>query len=151
MIFGRRSWKTWANTKRDVWANTRQREQYMGTVHLFIGTGRSLWEITFMPFTNNYNHNTRYHGPIGHFIFKSVHLVVCYEALWLAASALLLCRSSEGVYSYGTFGDEADPQQYLSGSIQYHELIMYLHYQWSMKHDHQSKHVLVYKNHYYPT
>jgi hypothetical protein len=47
----------------------------------------------------------------------------------LVASALLLCRSSEGVYSYGTFGDEADPQQYLSGSIQYHELIMYLHYQ----------------------
>jgi hypothetical protein len=64
-----------------------------------------------MPFTNDYNHNTSYHGPIGHFIFKSVHLEVRYEALRLIASALLLCRSSEGVYSYGTFGDEADPQQ----------------------------------------
>jgi hypothetical protein len=64
-----------------------------------------------MPFTNDYNHNTSYHGPIGHFIFKSVHLVVCYEALLLAALALLLCQSSEGVYSYGTLGDEADPQQ----------------------------------------
>jgi hypothetical protein len=64
-----------------------------------------------MPFTNDYNHNTSYHGPIGHFIFKSVHLEVRYEALRLIASALLLCRSSEGVSSYGTFGNEADPQQ----------------------------------------
>jgi hypothetical protein len=29
--------------------NTSQREQYGGTVHLFIGTGRSLCKITFMP------------------------------------------------------------------------------------------------------
>jgi hypothetical protein len=63
-----------------------------------------------MPFINDYNHNTSYHGPIGHFIFKSVHLEVRYEALWLIASAL--CQSSEGVSSYGTFSDEADPQQY---------------------------------------
>jgi hypothetical protein len=32
--------------KCDAWASTRQREQYGGIVHLFIGTGRSLWEIT---------------------------------------------------------------------------------------------------------
>ena len=37
--------------KRDARVNTSQREQYDVTVHLFIGTGRSLWEITFMPFT----------------------------------------------------------------------------------------------------
>jgi hypothetical protein len=37
--------------KRDAKMNTSQREQYEGTVHLFIGTGRSLWEITIMPFT----------------------------------------------------------------------------------------------------
>jgi hypothetical protein len=30
----------------------------------------------------------------------------------MVASALLLCWSSEGVYSYGTFGDEADPQHW---------------------------------------
>jgi hypothetical protein len=30
--------------------NTSQREQYGSTVHLFIGTRRSLCEITFMPF-----------------------------------------------------------------------------------------------------
>jgi hypothetical protein len=59
----------------------RKREQYGDTVHLFIGTGRSLCEFTFMPSTNDYNHSTSYHGPIGHFIFKSVHLKIRYEAL----------------------------------------------------------------------
>ena len=59
--------------KRDAQASTSQREQYGGTVHLFIGTGRSLCEITFIPFTTDYNHNTNYHGPICLFIFKSVH------------------------------------------------------------------------------
>jgi hypothetical protein len=58
------------------------REQYGGTVHLFIGTGRSLWEITFMPFTIAYNHNTSFHGLIGHFIFKSVHsFILRYVAM----------------------------------------------------------------------
>jgi hypothetical protein len=55
---------------------TRLCEQYEGTVHLFIGTGRSLCEITFMPFIIDYNHDTNYHGSIGHFIFKSVHSFV---------------------------------------------------------------------------
>jgi hypothetical protein len=32
-----------------------QREQYGGTVHLFIGTGRSPYKITFMPFTFDNN------------------------------------------------------------------------------------------------
>jgi hypothetical protein len=59
--------------KRDARASTSQREQYEGTVHLFIGTGRSLYEIIFMSFTTSYNHDTNYNGPIGLFIFKSVH------------------------------------------------------------------------------
>jgi hypothetical protein len=66
--------------KCDVRMNASQREQYMGTVHLFIGTGRNQWEITFMPFTNAYNHNTSYHGSIGHFIFKSVPYFVLRHA-----------------------------------------------------------------------
>jgi hypothetical protein len=37
-------------SKSDARVNTSQREQYEGTVHLFIGTGRSLCKITFMPF-----------------------------------------------------------------------------------------------------
>ena len=40
---------------RDARAITMQREQYGGTVHLFIDTGRSLWRITIMPFTKVYN------------------------------------------------------------------------------------------------
>jgi hypothetical protein len=59
--------------KRDARASTSQPEQYGGIVHLFIGTGRSLYEITFMSFTTSYNHDTNYHGLIGLFIFKSVH------------------------------------------------------------------------------
>jgi hypothetical protein len=58
--------------KRDERASTSQREQYGGTVHLFIGTGRSLCEITFMSFITSYNHDTNYHGTIDLFIFKSV-------------------------------------------------------------------------------
>jgi hypothetical protein len=55
---------------------TIMREQYGSTVHLFIGTWRSLCEITFMPFTIDYNHDTNYREFIGHFIFKSVHSFV---------------------------------------------------------------------------
>jgi hypothetical protein len=58
--------------KRDARASTSQCEQYGGTVHLFIDTGRSLCEITFMSFITSYNHDTNYHGSIGLFIFKSV-------------------------------------------------------------------------------
>jgi hypothetical protein len=57
--------------KCDTRANTSQREQYGGTVHLFIGTWCSLCGITFMSFTTGYNHDTNYHGSIGLFIFKS--------------------------------------------------------------------------------
>jgi hypothetical protein len=56
--------------------NTSQREQYGGTVHLFIGTGRSLVKITFMPLITSYNHDTNYHGLIGLFLFKSVQTFV---------------------------------------------------------------------------
>jgi hypothetical protein len=67
--------------KCDARANTNQREQYRGTVHLFIGTGRSPVKITFIPFTTNYNHDTNYHGPICLFIFKSVQPFVSRRAV----------------------------------------------------------------------
>jgi hypothetical protein len=51
-------------------------EQYRGTVHLFIGTVHSLYIITFIPFTMNYNNDTEYHESLSHFIFKSVHTFV---------------------------------------------------------------------------
>jgi hypothetical protein len=63
-------------SKRDARANTSQREQYGGTVHLFIGTRCSLVKITFMSSTTSYNHDSYYRGPIGLFLFKSVQLFV---------------------------------------------------------------------------
>ena len=42
-------------SKRDAQVNTSQREQYEGTVHLFIGTGRSPDEITFVSLVTNHN------------------------------------------------------------------------------------------------
>jgi hypothetical protein len=57
---------------RDTQVNINQREQYGGTVHLFIGTGRSPVKITFISSTTSYNHDTNYHGPNGLFLFKSV-------------------------------------------------------------------------------
>jgi hypothetical protein len=56
----------------DARVNTSQREQYGVTVHLFIGTGRNLVKITFMPSINNYKHDTNYHGLMDLFLFKSV-------------------------------------------------------------------------------
>jgi hypothetical protein len=37
-------------SKHDARVNTSQREQYGGTVHLFIGIGRNMCKITYMPF-----------------------------------------------------------------------------------------------------
>jgi hypothetical protein len=59
-------------SKCDARMNISQREQYRVTVHLFIGTGRSPVEITFMPPTNNYKHDTNYHGLIDLCLFRSV-------------------------------------------------------------------------------
>jgi hypothetical protein len=59
-------------SKHDARANTSQREQYGGTVHLFIGTGRSPVKIAFMSLMTSYNHDTNYHGLIGLFLFKLV-------------------------------------------------------------------------------
>jgi uncharacterized membrane protein len=55
-----------------VRVSTSQREQYMVTVHLFIGTGRSPVEIKLMSLITNYKRDTNYQGLIGLFLFKSV-------------------------------------------------------------------------------
>jgi hypothetical protein len=55
-----------------VRVNTSQREQYMVTVHLFIGMGRSPVEITLMSLITNYKRDTNYQGLTGLFLFKSV-------------------------------------------------------------------------------
>jgi hypothetical protein len=57
-----------------VRVNTSQCEQYGGTVHLFIGTGRNLCKITFMPFTFIIDLRTIQQGlnslsPLSRFLF----------------------------------------------------------------------------------
>jgi hypothetical protein len=52
--------------------NTSQCEQYDVTVHLFIGTGRSLCKITSMPFMFTVDLRTIYRGLDSIFLFKSV-------------------------------------------------------------------------------
>jgi hypothetical protein len=69
-------------SKHDAQVNTSQREQYRGTVHLFIGMGRSPVKITFMSLITSYNHDTNYHGLIDLFLFKSVQpFVLRYVAM----------------------------------------------------------------------
>ena len=51
---------------------TGAREQCRDTVHLFIGTGCNLRKITFMPFSIDYNNDTKQHGSLSQFISKSV-------------------------------------------------------------------------------
>jgi hypothetical protein len=54
-----------------------QREQYEGTVHLFIGTGCSPCKITPMPFTFANNSIVIYRGLNSLFLFESV----CFSAI----------------------------------------------------------------------
>jgi hypothetical protein len=58
--------------KRDARASTSQREQYGGTVHIFIGTERSLCEITFVPFMLTIDLRTICRGLDSLFLLKSV-------------------------------------------------------------------------------
>jgi hypothetical protein len=59
-------------SKRDARVNTNQREQYGGTVHLFIGIGRNLCKIRFMPFMFIIDLRTTYRGLDSIFLLKSV-------------------------------------------------------------------------------
>jgi hypothetical protein len=59
-------------SKRDARVNTSQCEQYGATIHLFIGTGRSLCKITFVPFMFTIDLRTIYRGLNNIFLFKSV-------------------------------------------------------------------------------
>jgi hypothetical protein len=63
-----RRWKSESDTR----VITIQREQYRGTVHLFICTGRSLDKITYVSLITNYDDNTDYQGLYSLFLFKSV-------------------------------------------------------------------------------
>jgi hypothetical protein len=73
----------------DAKAGTSQREQYGGTVHLFIGMGHSPCKITSRPFTFANNFKVIHRGLNSLFPFKSVPLFYCYaEASLRVASTL---------------------------------------------------------------
>jgi hypothetical protein len=59
-------------SKCDVRVNTSKREQYGGTVHIFIGTRRNLCKITFMPFMFTIDLRIIYRGLDSLFLLKSV-------------------------------------------------------------------------------
>jgi hypothetical protein len=62
--------------------STSQREQYGGTVHLFIGTGHSPCKITSMPFTFANDFEVVHRGLNSLFPFKSVpFLPLCRSSL----------------------------------------------------------------------
>jgi hypothetical protein len=76
-----------------------QREQYGDTVHLFIGTGRSPYKITLMPFTFINNSMIILRGLIWFFIFKSVSFSAVltklfYTQLRLCVNLRVSCASS---------------------------------------------------------
>jgi hypothetical protein len=66
--------------KCDAQMNTSQREQYVGTIHLFIGIGRSLCKITFMPFMFTIDIRTIYRGLKSLFLFKSVPFLLLSQS-----------------------------------------------------------------------
>ena len=67
--FGLRKGKSISVTQKQM---TSQREQYRGTVHLFIGMGRSPCEITSMPFIFANDYKIIHRGLNSLFPFKSV-------------------------------------------------------------------------------
>jgi hypothetical protein len=91
-------------SKRDARANTSQREQYGGTVHLFIGIGRSLCKITFILFMFTIDLKTIYRGLDSLFLLKSVpfsatkpKLPCAYLRSWFnlcPTMLLILCTTS---------------------------------------------------------
>jgi hypothetical protein len=74
--------------------STSQREQYVGTVHLFIGTRHNPCKITSMPFTFANNFKVVHRGLNSLFPFKSVpFLPLCRSSLarcFSAASTFVL-------------------------------------------------------------
>jgi hypothetical protein len=69
-------------SKHDARVNTSQREQYNVTVHLFIGTGRSMCQITFMPLIFTIDLGIIYRGLDSLFSFKSVSFSIAEPKLF---------------------------------------------------------------------
>jgi hypothetical protein len=67
-------------------AITNQREQYSGTVHLFIGTGRSSSEITYIYLTLVYFYNTKHQGSSSLCSFSAIIMIGLHHYIRAEAS-----------------------------------------------------------------
>jgi hypothetical protein len=79
-----------------VQAITSQREQYGVTVYLFIGTGRSLGEITFMSLTFNISQKISCRGLSSLFPFRSVSFSI--TVLMLSQSFFIHCFETDSSF-----------------------------------------------------
>jgi hypothetical protein len=79
-------------------AITNQRDQYGGTVHLFIGTGHNPGEITYISLTFVYFYNTKHQGlsslcSFSAIIILGLHHYIRAEAPWLQLRRSFLLSS----------------------------------------------------------
>ena len=83
----------------DARAITIQREQYGGTVHLFIGTGRSPSKITFITSICIHNHNINHQGLTSLFLFSSAS---CFDLCGHLKPKLSFFSGSFGIRRYSS-------------------------------------------------
>jgi hypothetical protein len=85
-----------------------QREQYGGTVHLFIGTGHSPYKITFMPFTFDNDSIVIHRGLNSLFIFKSVSFSATTPKL--SRSHLRRCINLHMILVFSCYDTDSSPK-----------------------------------------
>jgi hypothetical protein len=85
-----------------------QREQYGGTVHLFIDTGHSSYKITFMPFTFGNNSIVIHRGLNSLFIFKSVSFSATTPKLY--RSHLRRCTNLRIILGFSYCDTDSSPK-----------------------------------------
>jgi hypothetical protein len=85
-----------------------QREQYGGTVHLFIGTGHIPYKITFIPFTFDNNSIVIHRGLNSLFIFKSVSFSATTPKL--SRSHLRRCINLRMILVFSCYDTDSSPK-----------------------------------------
>jgi hypothetical protein len=84
------------------------REQYGGTVHLFIGTGHSPYKITSIPFTFDNNSIVIHRGLNSLFIFKSVSFSATTPKL--SRSHLRRCINLRMILVFSCYDTDSSPK-----------------------------------------
>jgi hypothetical protein len=103
--FGLREGKITSVTQKQM---TSQREQYGSTVHLFIGTGRSPYKITPMPFTFANNSIVTRRSLNSLFLFKSISFSAIVSKL--SCAQLRLCTNLHVLCASSHCGSDPSPK-----------------------------------------